>query len=151
MRTRTRDALRDVASWLPTRGQRKRQGRDEQRDDAVPSHLARVAGSQGASSYGKLRQVLVAVLGDEHEILDAQPVGVRAVETGLDGENVAGDERGVAEDAEDRLLVHLEPDAVAERVEEALLERLALGLGALRREPCRLDLVADRVVDGPAR
>ena len=61
-------------------------------------------------------------------------VGARAVETRLDGEHVAGDERRVAEDAEDRLLVHLEPDAVAERVEEALLERLALDLRALRRE-----------------
>ena len=31
----------------------------------------------------------------------------------------------MADEAEERLLVHLEPDAVAERVEEALLERLA--------------------------
>ena len=54
----------------------------------------------------------------------------------------------MAEHAEDRLLVHLEPDAVAEREDEAALEDLAVGLGALRREAGGLGLVADRVVDG---
>ena len=51
----------------------------------------------------------------------------------------------MADEPEDRQLVHLEADAVAERVEEALLERLARLLRALRRIAGGLeDLAASR-------
>src|SRR5262249_61966453 len=69
-----------------------------------------------------------------------------AVEARLDGDHVAGDElAGSAPEA--RLLVHLEPDAVAERVGEAVLEHLARLLRAQRRVAVLLEDVAAEVVE----
>ena len=60
-----------------------------------------------------------AVLDDEHEVLETAAAEASDVERRLDGEHLAGDERRVQTAGEARLLVELEPDAVAERVREA--------------------------------
>ena len=74
----------------------------------------------------KSRQVLGAVLGDEHEILEPDAAEARPVAARLDRDHVAAPRAArCRRKARARLLVHLEPDAVAERVEEAVLERLA--------------------------
>ena len=66
------------------------------------------------------------------------------VEARLEGDHVAGDERLALDPADARALVHLEPDAVAERVEEAVDEHLALVLVQLRRVAVLVEEVADR-------
>ena len=68
----------------------------------------------------KVRQGLAAVLGDDDEILEPDAAEALPVAAGLERDHVAGDER-VARAAEVRALVDLEPDAVAERVEVAVL------------------------------
>src|SRR5262245_2455167 len=93
----------------------------------------------------ELRQRLAAVVGDEHEVLQPAAAEAGAVEPRLDREHVTGDELVVAGHAEHRLLVHLEADAVAERVEEAAVERLALGLRPQGRIARALEDVADAV------
>src|SRR5438067_13080390 len=72
-----------------------------------------------------VREVLGAVLGHEHEILEPATSEARPVEARLGGDHVAGDERVPARGAHARLLVHLETDPVPETVDEALLEHLA--------------------------
>ena len=72
-----------------------------------------------------------------------------AVEPGLDGHDVPGDERG-AVPAEARLLVDVETDAVAERVVEAFEEHLARLLRQLRRVAGVLENVAGDAVNGLA-
>src|SRR5436190_19519726 len=84
---------------------------------------------------------LRAVLGDVHEILEAAAAVAVAVEARLDRDHVARDELAGAS-AESRLLVYLEPDAVAERVVEAVPEHLAGLLGQKRREAVLLEDVA---------
>src|SRR5262249_22089354 len=86
-------------------------------------------------------QVLATVVGDEHDVLEPAPAVAGAVEARLDGDDVAGDEVG-AHSAEARLLVHLEADAVPERVEEAVLEHLAGRLRELRRVTVGLEQLA---------
>src|SRR6266852_2745006 len=77
---------------------------------------------------GKLGQVLGPVLCDEHEVLEPAAAEAGPVEAGLDGDDVPRDELVLAQQAHRRILVHFEPDAVAEPVEEAVLERLARAL-----------------------
>src|ERR671918_2211505 len=92
----------------------------------------------GRGANGRLgRQVvrvvgeeLAAVLGDEDEVLQAAAAEAFAVEARFDGEHVAGHDL-VAVPAQAGQLVHLEADAVAEAVEEALLEHLPWGLREL--------------------
>ena len=81
---------------------------------------------------GEVGQQLGAVLGDEHEVLEADAAEVLAVAAGLERDHVAGDQR-VGRAAEVRPLVDLEADAVAERVEVALVELRAGRLAALGR------------------
>src|SRR6266516_5638048 len=70
------------------------------------------------------RKRLGAVLGHQHEILEPDAAEAVAVEARLDSDHIAGDElAGPA--AERRLLVHLEPDPVTERVVEAVLQHLS--------------------------
>ena len=99
---------------------RARHSRPAGRRAIRPSGPGRDALRYGARLVREARQRLGAVLGDEHEVLEAAAAEARAVEARLDREHVAGDELVVAGHAEHRLLVHLEPDAVAERVEEAV-------------------------------
>src|SRR4051812_21985336 len=98
----------------------------------------------------EVRQHLAAVRGDEHEILQAAAAPAGAVEPGLDGDDVARDE--LARRApEPGLLVHLEPDAVAEAVEETVLQHLPRLLRELRREAVLVEELADRPVQLAAR
>src|SRR5439155_24115441 len=77
----------------------------------------------------ELGEVLVALVGDENEILEAYAAEALAVEAGLDGDDVARNELLASHQPEDRLLVDLEPDAVTERMEEPLVQRDPLLLG----------------------
>src|SRR3954447_2996632 len=72
-----------------------------------------------------LREDLVPVLGDENDVLDPHPAEVGEVEARLDRDDVADDER-LAAVVERGRLVELETEAVAEVVDEALLEHLVL-------------------------
>src|SRR5205823_4498 len=74
-----------------------------------------------------------AGLGHDEQILEPAAAEAGPVETGLDREDLAALQLFVPDHAEHGQLVHLEADAVAERMEEALLERLPLALRALRR------------------
>src|SRR5205814_8911282 len=98
------------------------------------------------------RQVLDAVLGDEHEVLEAAAAEPPLVEARLDRDDVAGDHRVPRGEAEARLLVQVEADAVPEAVDEALLERLAqvlveLGLVAVSLEELARAAEDDAAVD----
>ena len=86
---------------------------------------------------GPLGEQLVAVVGDDHQVLDAHPAVLGVDRARLDGDDVAGDERRAAGAAERGRLVDLEPDAVAEPEEEPVLERLAGLLRALGRDARR--------------
>src|SRR5581483_5854602 len=92
---------------------------------------------------------LDAVLGDDRDVLEPDAAPAAAVETGLEGDHVAGDEV-VADAAERRALVHLEPDAVAERMEEAVLEHLSRRLRPLRRVTVLLEELAGDVEERAA-
>src|SRR5439155_2433147 len=73
-----------------------------------------------------------AVRRDEHEVLQHTAAETRSVGARLDGEDVARHEF-LAVPPEKRWLVHLEPDAVAERVVEALAQDCARFLREHRR------------------
>src|SRR2546425_522270 len=92
-----------------------------------------------------IRQDLGPVVRHEHDVLEPNAPIARAVEPGLDGDDVAGDEGLLRDAPHARRLVHLEADAVAERVEEAVLERLAWRLRALRGLARRFEDVAGDV------
>src|SRR5215211_9250623 len=98
----------------------------------------------------EVRQVLGAVLGDEHEVLEPDAAEALPVETGLERDHVAGDELLFADQAHARLLVHLEANAVPEAVVEAFVEHLSLLLSALRRQSLRLEDLAADLVNGLA-
>src|SRR6266536_1718574 len=118
--------------------------------------MARSPDTSGREVIGILGQVLRAVLGDEDEILQTHAAEALPVETGLERDDVTGDEvaRSAAEPGR---LVHLEADAVAEPVEEAVVEHLARGLRELRRVARVLEHLADESEDvhprdaGPGR
>src|SRR3954462_15449318 len=79
----------------------------------------------------KVRQGLAAVLGDDDEVLEPDAAEALAVAAGRERDDVAGHQR-VGGAAEVRALVDLEPDAVPEPVEVALVEDGARLLGELR-------------------
>src|SRR5262249_2586124 len=70
-----------------------------------------------------------------------------AVEAGLDRDDVSGHEGIAAGDPHAGLLVHLEADAVAQTVEEALLQNLARLLRELGPVPVLLEELARADVD----
>ena len=90
---------------------------------AAPRAAGRAARRSGRQAVREVGQRLGAVLGDEHEVLDAGGLAP-ARGPGLDRDDVARDERLGAGPAEPRRLVDLEPDAVAEAEVEALGQRL---------------------------
>src|SRR4051812_30172680 len=94
------------------------------------------------------REGLAAVFVDEQEVLEAHPADARqALDAGLDGDDVAGDELVLAREPEPRRLVHLEADAVTEPEVEALREHLPGLARALGGLPGGLDDVAGDVVE----
>ena len=112
---------------------------DEDRLDRLVAHSSK--------SYGKVRQHLGAVGGDEDQILEPDAAVAVAVEPRLERDHVALDERLALDPADAGPLVHLEADAVAGRVEVAVDERLALLLVQLRLVPVLVEEVADLAVD----
>src|SRR5689334_4077941 len=106
--------------------------------ETADSAFLRETGPRSSRSRARLqvvrevRQVLVAVVGDEDEILEPYAPVALAVEPRLDRDDIAGDEI-VVHAAHVRPLVHVEADAVPEPVEEPVLEHFAVVLGALGR------------------
>src|SRR5215213_5933703 len=94
----------------------------------------------------KLRQRLAAVVGDEHEILQADAAVALPVAAGLERDHVPGLQR-VGRAAEAGALVDVEPDAVAEAVEEAVAQRLAGRLAQAGRQARLVVGLAGRGVD----
>src|SRR5437588_1857918 len=94
------------------------------------------------------REVLGPVRRDEHEVLEPAAAEAAAVEAGLDRDDVAREEL-LADLAERRLLVHLEPYPVAEAVEEAVDEHLALLLRAQGGVAVALEDVAGDLEEVP--
>src|SRR5947208_2417645 len=87
---------------------------------------------------GERREHLGTVLADDDEILDAHAAQSGEVDPGLDGDHVPGLERPFRRRAQDWKLVHLEPDSMAETVEN--LETAVLDLapgGFVQRAPFR--------------
>src|SRR3954470_5358455 len=89
----------------------------------------------GRQAVRMRRQALGVIVRDQYEVLEPYAAEALAVRARLEGEDVAGDERVLLDLAEDRALVDLEPDAVSERVVEALDERYAVLLVEERRLP----------------
>src|SRR4051794_28777890 len=85
-------------------------------------------------SVGIVGDKLEPVLGDDRDVLQPNTAHARSIEARLDRDHVAYDEI-VAASRHGRRLVHLEPDAVAETVEEAAREHLARLLRQLCRVP----------------
>ena len=77
------------------------------------------------------------------QVLEPAAAETLAVEAGLDGEHVAGDDL-LSNPPEAGELVHLESDAVPETVEEALLQHLPGHLRKLGLEALGLEELADR-------
>src|SRR2546426_8951874 len=69
-------------------------------------------------------EILGTVLRDEDEILESTTAPATAVETGLEGDDIALDEL-LPDPRQTRLLVDLEADPVPERVEVAVLDDLS--------------------------
>src|SRR5688500_18187312 len=84
------------------------------------SGAARGRPLRGLELVREVGQHLGAVVGDEDEALEPDAAVALPVEAGLDREHVARHER-LAVPADVRFLVHLEADAVAGRVVEAVL------------------------------
>src|SRR4051794_3942912 len=72
----------------------------------------------------KVRERLAAVFGHEHEVFEAHASVALAIAAGLQRDHVAHHQL-VPRAAEPRLLVHVEADAVAEAMEEAVAQYLA--------------------------
>src|SRR5689334_3534965 len=92
--------------------------------DAPPRGSSRWRATLRLEVVRVVRQHLGPVLGHEHEVLEAAAAVTVAVEARLDRDHVARDELA-GRPAERRLFVDLQPDPVAERVVEAVLEHLA--------------------------
>jgi hypothetical protein len=73
----------------------------------------------------EVREHLCPVGGHEQQALDARRHAVRRRRAGLRGDDVAGDELRRAGPPERRLLVDLEPEAVAEAEEEPVVQRIS--------------------------
>ena len=92
---------------------------------------ARRPAAAGARGLADLQVVVEAVSTSrpssviEDQVLQAHAAEVLAVDAGLVGDHVAGLEAGAAADSHVRRLVDVEADAVAEAVEEVLVQRLA--------------------------
>src|SRR6187200_3338138 len=97
----------------------------------------------------KLRQCLAAVLGDDHEVLEPDAAVALPIAPGLERDHVAGLQR-VAAAAEAGPLVDVEPDAVAEPVEEAVAQHGARLLAELGRQAGLVVGLAGRLVDRAA-
>ncbi len=86
-------------------------------------------------------EVAVPVLADDHQVLDADAHLPGHVDARLDRDHVAGPHMVLGAGGQSRRLVHLDPDAMAEPVPEALalaggLDQLAGdGIGLAAREP----------------
>src|SRR5690348_11115720 len=97
-----------------------------------------------------LRQVLVAVGCDQHQVLQPHAAVALPVAARLDGDHVARPQLLLGGAAHTRGLVHLEADAMPEAVEETLVERLPRFLRALRQLPRRFEDLARSVEDRTA-
>src|SRR3954454_825747 len=106
------------------------------------------AGYSGFEVIRVIRDDLGAVLGHEHDVLEANAPVSGPVEAGLDCHHVTRNERLVRQAAHARCLVYFEADAVAEPMEEAVGERLAGLLRPLCRLARRLEDVACDAEDG---
>src|SRR5690349_14721080 len=95
---------------------------------------------------GEVREDVAPALGDDAEILEADAAEALAVDARLDRDDVA-DHQVVAGEAHVRGLVHLDADAVAEPVEEVLIEGLTVCQPAGRAVAAGLDRVAGRLPD----
>src|SRR5207248_1403232 len=109
----------------PTRSASGRRGRGVGETWFPPRERAEGERRSRSEVVRVVREILGTVLGDEDEVLEAAAAEPRVVEPGLDRHDVSGHERVATCEAHARLLVHLQPDAVAEAVEEAVLEHLA--------------------------
>src|SRR4051794_23170827 len=96
--------------------------------DPARSAVPRGASCRSCSSRRQVvrvvREHLVAVVGDEDDVLQAEAAEPGAIQARLDRDDVAGDEL-VSTATERGQLVHLEPDTVAETVEEPILQHFA--------------------------
>src|SRR2546428_12407132 len=81
-----------------------------------------------------LRQQLAATLANDDHVLQPDAAEVLLVDAGLDGDDIAGQQLSVLPQAHAWLLVHLDADAVAESVEEILVQRLPLPQSTLGSE-----------------
>src|SRR6202042_178004 len=91
----------------------------------------RCSGTSGRQVVREVGQILGAVLGHEHEILEPDATVALPVEPRLDRDDVAHLQFVLRGEAQTGLLVYLEPDAVTESVEEPVDQRNARLLGAL--------------------
>src|ERR671937_353943 len=88
-----------------------------------------------------VRDHLVTLVRDDDDVLEADAAVARAVQAWLDRDHVTGNEV-VPVSPHVRELVHLEADAVAEAVEEAVLEHLAGRLAQLGLVTSLLEVLA---------
>src|SRR5882762_4087295 len=155
---RTTRRARDPRSPRTPRSPARRCPAGRSRAPRTPTEVGSAAPPTGTCRWFRsrlqvvrvLRQVLRPVLRDEHEVLEADTSVALAVAPGLDRDHVAGLQRQLRSEAHAGLLVHLEPDAVTEPVEEAFGEGLALLLRALCRLAGRLEDLARAVEDRAA-
>src|SRR5437588_1493956 len=106
----------------------------------------RVLPRSGLQVVREVGQELGAVIGDKHQILEPATAEAGAVAAGLQGHHVAGEEH-VGRATERWRLVHLEPHAMSQRMEVALLEHLAGNLAELRGKTRLLIRLARDTVD----
>src|SRR6476620_1702197 len=90
-----------------------------------------------------VRKSFAPVLGHQEEILEAQLADVGLPQTGLDGDDIAGDQLAMPGLAKARILMDLEANAVAERELKALVRILLPGSRSLSAMPGGLEHVAD--------
>src|SRR6202021_371764 len=92
---------------------------------------------------------LAAVVGDHHQVLEADAADIALPQSGLDREHVAGHERLAIRHPEAGILVDAQPDAVPERELEAPPGIIA-GAGPLGPVPRTLEHLAGDVEELPA-
>ena len=108
--------------------------------------------AQGVEVVRKVRQVLGAVLGDEHEVLEPAAAEALAVEARLERDHVAGDELAGRRGRGSAASCTSSPTPWPSAVEEAVLEHLARLLREQRRLAVLLEDVADSLKTScPAR
>src|SRR5438067_1876470 len=118
----------------------------------MPLKMTKTPRTLGRQLVREVRQRLAAAAGDEREVLEPHAAIALSVGARLERDDVAGDQLVVAGAAEARVLVHVQADAVAETVEEAVAKDRPRLLRALRRVPRGLVHVTGRLPDGlPAR